>query len=141
MENIKITIPIDPVPASRPRVTRYGTYYGKKYTQFKKDIQQYFTEHPLRGSKLPLSGVFYVNTTYHIKIPKTSLKTANNMEGTYCDKNIDLDNLNKSCYDIILNERYIEDDRYIVRESSQKLWSSRPRIEITIMKLYDLPKV
>ena len=32
LENLQI--PLEPVPASRPRVTRWGVYYGKKYTAF-----------------------------------------------------------------------------------------------------------
>ena len=32
----RIVLPLNPVPASRPRVTRYGTYYGKKYTAWMK---------------------------------------------------------------------------------------------------------
>jgi len=32
----KLTIALDPVPASRPRVTRWGTYYLKKYADWLK---------------------------------------------------------------------------------------------------------
>ena len=29
---VSLVLPLAPVPASRPRVTRWGTYYGKRYT-------------------------------------------------------------------------------------------------------------
>lgn len=37
MENarhVELTIEVDPVPASRPRVTRFGTYYGAPYKKW-----------------------------------------------------------------------------------------------------------
>ena len=135
MESIKLTIPIAPVPASRPRVTRWSTYYSKTYTKFKNDILAYYLDHDLTGSKYPLRGLFRVEVVYHIKMPKMSLKKAHSVSGTYCDKNIDLDNLHKACWDNILNDRYIEDDRYIVESSGKKLWAIDPRIEIVITKL------
>jgi Holliday junction resolvase RusA-like endonuclease len=33
---LELSIPLSPVPASRPRVTRWGTYYGKRYSTWKK---------------------------------------------------------------------------------------------------------
>ena len=33
-----IFLPVKPVPASRPRVSRYGTYYGKTYAEFRKEL-------------------------------------------------------------------------------------------------------
>ena len=35
-------IPIKPQPASRPRISRYGNYYPKAYTDFRKEIYQFF---------------------------------------------------------------------------------------------------
>lgn len=32
-------LPVQPVPASRPRVGRFGAYYGKNYEQFRKQAQ------------------------------------------------------------------------------------------------------
>jgi len=32
----KIFIPVAPVPASRPRISKYGNYYPKTYTEFRK---------------------------------------------------------------------------------------------------------
>lgn len=38
----KLYIPIDPVPASRPKVSRWGTYYSKRHNQYVKDFRSYF---------------------------------------------------------------------------------------------------
>lgn len=38
----KLFIPIKPTPASRPRISRYGNYYPKGYTDFRKEIYQFF---------------------------------------------------------------------------------------------------
>jgi Holliday junction resolvase RusA-like endonuclease len=36
---ITLFLSVDPVPASRPRVTRWGTYYGKTYERFRRDVK------------------------------------------------------------------------------------------------------
>lgn len=42
---IRITVPMSPVPASRPRVTRQGiTYYENPYRDFKDDLKKWFQE-------------------------------------------------------------------------------------------------
>jgi len=33
-----IFIPVAPTPASRPRISRYGNYYPKNYTEFRKQL-------------------------------------------------------------------------------------------------------
>ena len=36
---ITLFLSVDPVPASRPRVTRWGTYYGKTYERFRREVK------------------------------------------------------------------------------------------------------
>jgi len=38
----KLFIPVKPAPASRPRISKYGNYYTKGYTDFRKEIYQFF---------------------------------------------------------------------------------------------------
>ena len=40
---MKLKIDINPVPASRPRVSRFGTYYGPVYRKFKTAIAAILT--------------------------------------------------------------------------------------------------
>ena len=35
-----IFLDINPVPASRPRVTRWGVFYGKRYETFRRDMRE-----------------------------------------------------------------------------------------------------
>lgn len=37
----KLFIPVKPVPASRPRISRYGNYYPKGYTDFRKLVYKF----------------------------------------------------------------------------------------------------
>lgn len=41
---MRITFEVDPCPASRPRVTRWSTYYPKRYTKFKTDMKALTSE-------------------------------------------------------------------------------------------------
>jgi Holliday junction resolvase RusA-like endonuclease len=42
---IQLQLPVNPVPASRPRVTRAGfSYYAEPYRSFKDDIKEMFAE-------------------------------------------------------------------------------------------------
>lgn len=44
MRTFKLTIPVKPVPASRPRVTRWGTYFSKTYTDFRNDLYKHLAK-------------------------------------------------------------------------------------------------
>ena len=41
MTSNKIFIPTKPTPASRPRISRYGNYYPKGYTEFRREIYMF----------------------------------------------------------------------------------------------------
>ncbi len=131
---MRIILPLNPTAASRPRVSRWSTYYGKAHTQFQKDAQELYTKGTLTAPKQPLKGIFKVDMTYHCKMPKMSLKKAELLDGKYCDKKIDLDNITKLVQDEIIS-RYIKDDCFIVELSCRKFWSRKPRIEIEIKEI------
>ena len=46
----EFVINVNPVPASRPRVTKWGTYYGKNYERFRRDVRNEIHSH--KGKKL-----------------------------------------------------------------------------------------
>ena len=54
----------EPVPASRPRVSRYGTYYGKAFQEEVSEFRKEFR--PLLSDRLKIEAFFLV------KKPKTS---------------------------------------------------------------------
>lgn len=134
---ITFTIPITPVPASRPRVTRWSTYYGKKYTEYKKQVSEWLITCSER-QKTAIQGVVHVTLIHYLPLPKSTSKKAKiELDNTWCDKNADIDNLNKAVYDNVLNEHFINDDRYIVSSESKKYWTAKETgwTEITIIEL------
>lgn len=106
------TFDICPVPASRPRVSKWSTYYGKKYTQFKKDMKYLVGDLPIFEGNLKLDATFYVKAPKAMKLKG---------DGDYCTKN-DIDNYCKSVMDSLNGYLYI-DDRQVVELSARKKWS------------------
>lgn len=73
--------------------------------------------------------------TNFVEIPKSlSQNKRNELEGKYCDKRPDLDNYFKFWADV-LNEVAYKDDKQIVSMSSEKIYSSNPRVEIILNKI------
>lgn len=56
-----------PVPASRPRVSKWGTYYGKRYTAWKKAAETEAATHPQKDT----SGRRVIMVESVIAKPKT----------------------------------------------------------------------
>ena len=125
---IKETFNITPVPASRPRVTRYGTYFPKKYTLFRKQFSEL-----LDGITTPTNdGLLSVRLDFYVQIPKSwSKKKTKEMEGKYCSNNADLDNYCKAALDG-LEGRYYENDKQVAMIRARKFFSTNARIEFSI---------
>jgi len=130
---MKVTYYVNPVPAARPRVTRWSTFYPKKYTQFKSDMEMavgntYFT---------PFKSNVYAKLDFFVKIPKSwSKKKKESKSGKFCDNNADIDNYCKAILDS-LNGIYYEDDRQIVMLRARMYWSESPRIECKFLEMQD----
>lgn len=124
----RIVFDIAPVPASRPRVAQYGTYYLPKYEQFRKDMAVL-----LMGKRLLHTGPLKCDVTFSVPMPKSwSQKQRAASEGAYCDTTFDLDNLEKALYDC-MNGVVYEDDRQIVEHTTRKRWvAGRGSIELII---------
>jgi Holliday junction resolvase RusA-like endonuclease len=69
---MKLKIDINPVPASRPRVSRFGTYYGPVYRKFKTAIAAILTSMAV-SSKSFGDKRLNVNVECVVKKPKTSI--------------------------------------------------------------------
>jgi Holliday junction resolvase RusA-like endonuclease len=85
---MRIELPIEPTACPRPKVTKYGTYYPKKYKDF------------LRKAKFALAGIQPCNELqicFVIKRPK-AMKKGGRIAHT---KKPDLDNLIKSVLDAL----------------------------------------
>ena len=129
---MKIVFDIAPTPASRPRVTRWGTHYAEKYQQFREDMSKLM----LQKKKTLYEKPIKTDVTFFILTPKSySQKRKDEIEGSYCVSNMDLDNLEKALYDSMNNYIYV-DDRQIVEHTTRKKWvkkNSRIEVEINII--------
>lgn len=112
---LEIYIPINPVPASRPRVTRWGVYYGKKYTQWRKDAEEHLASNP-PTKDIMFTGPVEIWVNHVVIKPRTSKLEY---------PNPDIDNYNKAVYDAITSYTNVwTDDKLIVREHGQKNFQS-----------------
>ena len=132
---INLTFNISPVPASRPRVTRWGTFYGKKYKQFKLEMGLLLIDSDKNNSVNPvtwLEGLISADMTFFVPMAKSwSKKKKASKNGQFCDNNADLDNYEKSILDS-LSGIYFYDDRQIVKQKSKKIWADQGYIDITL---------
>lgn len=122
---------IVPVPASRPKVTRWATYYGKKYSKFREEMNELTKDIEFT----PLKGNIYAQLAFYIKIPMSwSKKKKKAKDKTCCDNNADIDNYCKAILDC-LNGTFYEDDRQIVMLKAVMFWSEDPKIECNFVQL------
>jgi len=130
---MRIIFDINPCPASRPRVTRWSTYYPKKYTQFKKDMMALTSVMDIT----PSESLLDVDISFFIGMPKSwSKKKKESKNGQYCDNNADVDNYLKAILDS-LNEVVYVDDRQIVEISARKIYSDQPCIKFNMKIIGD----
>jgi len=122
---VSLTFPFDPVPASRPRVTKRGiTYYAKSYKAWKRLAEHWM----VRGTlNLDAATPLWVETEAIVRKPETS--RLDYPRG-------DVDNYAKGPLDAITNiGGYWKDDRQILCLVSSKRFAHRaeqPRTEVHI---------
>jgi Holliday junction resolvase RusA-like endonuclease len=111
--------------ASRARVTRYATYFPKRYTKFRKEFGELLEKYKAE----PVDDLLYVKLDFYVQLPKTmSKKKKAEKEGKHCDNNSDLDNYVKATLDS-LEGKYYNNDKQIVMIRARKYWSDNGRIE------------
>lgn len=131
----RFEIPVSPVPASRPRVTRFRTYYPKRYSEYRKrvadwaaDTSQLEALKELYGQPLCIVGLFVVERPKATKLEYPMP---------------DVDNYGKALFDS-LNGIAWRDDRDIAQTILAKMWA-RPnetgRTIVNILRPYgfDVP--
>lgn len=119
-----IVFPIAPMVASRARVTRYATYFPKRYTAFRKEFAELLEQY----KATPTDALIYVKLDFYVQLPKTmSKKKKAEKEGKHCDNNADLDNYVKATLDS-LEGKYYNNDKQIVMIRARKYWSNDGRV-------------
>ena len=130
---LKMTFNISPVPAARPRVSRWSTYYPKKYTQFRKDFALILES---LDTKL-VEGLLYAKMDFFMQIPKSwSNKKQIAKEGCFADNNVDVDNLCKAVLDSCEGYFY-ENDKQVAMIRARKFYSINGRIEFELSPIKD----
>lgn len=138
MSEIKIIIEGEPVPQGRPRATRIGKmvrmYDPPKSRKYKQDVA-WQTKSQFKGK--PLEGALKVHVDIYRQIPKsTSVIRTKRKENKEIRPIVrpDLDNYLKSVFDGLDGITW-KDDSQIVSLSSEKYYSTNPRVEIKIQEL------
>ena len=129
---MRITFEVDPCPASRPRVSRWSTYYPKRYTKFKNDMKALTSE----METTPSENLLSVCVDFYIKMPKSwSKKKTERLDNTYCSNNSDIDNYIKAILDA-LNGVLFVDDRQVVEIFARKIYSKQAYILYKQKEIY-----
>lgn len=128
---MKIFIPIKPMPAPRPRVTRNGTYNDPKYTNYKKAIALYCQIH-FGVSEKPIA----MHLIFLFDIPKSWSKQKK-QDAIWHTSRPDIDNLQKGVMDSLNGIAYV-DDAQVCYLSVKKQYAEVAGIEIEITELKQL---
>jgi|DEB0MinimDraft_10_1074344.scaffolds.fasta_scaffold218743_1 Holliday junction resolvase RusA-like endonuclease len=113
---------IDPVPASRPRVSKWGTYYQKTYRNFKEAMPEIVQD-------AWIWDTFEEPCVLVLEIIKRKPKTTK-----LAFPSPDIDNFEKAVYDA-MNKRVFKDDSQIQLAVVGKRWAregEEPHISVTI---------
>lgn len=101
---MRIWIPIIPMGAPRPRVTRFGTYNDPKYTNYKKAIALIAKS----KFKIPSTKPIYMQIEFFFSIPKSWSKVKKESAKWHVFKP-DSDNLIKGVKDALNGIAYVDD--------------------------------
>jgi Holliday junction resolvase RusA-like endonuclease len=105
---LRFRIPVNPVPASRPRVTRWGVYYGKRHTQYVKECAEFFkTFRVIKTFDTPVE----VGLSFLVSKPKTTKRLF---------PIGDVDNYCKLALDELVKWKVLKDDDLVLRLFSDK---------------------
>ena len=136
MNELSITINEIPIPASRPRVSRWSTYYNEPYKSYKAFLEQYLSKY-MDKDKNPVFSKYeplIIHIDFHLPMPQSiSHKKQLKMELETHVRKPDLDNLAKAILDG-MNKTIFADDGQIVYLVLRKYNSFFPRTEIKIVK-------
>lgn len=130
---LKLVIDDEPIPASRPRVSKRGTYIAEPYKSYKKYIEALYAE-KYHNKQLFDRGIPLVA---HIHFYRPIQKGLSKKEYLRCATHEvkpairpDLDNYEKAIFDGL--KRAWFDDGQIIKQETEKDYDEHPRTEILI---------
>ena len=122
---IKFTIPGQPVPKARPRVTRKGTYTPETTKHYEKVVQASFMATKTRkmmDGPLKADLVFYLSKPKRPKHPRHPITKP------------DIDNYQKAVMDALNGMAYCDDSQIVV-VYAEKRYSESPRVVVTLTEV------
>ncbi|HEM6067898.1 TPA: RusA family crossover junction endodeoxyribonuclease [Streptococcus suis] len=153
---MRLIIPIEPRPQSRPRASvrgRHATVYedGKMVAWRKKctELVRQLYDGPYFDGPIKVDMTFYMPAPKSMSTPPKPRSKSKKLqeyddfinERIYVDKKPDLDNLEKAVYDSISKAEIVwTDDNIIVEHTTRKIYSPRPRIEIKVEEIDEINK-
>ena len=112
-EITEVFLPLNPVPASRPKIGRYGAYYGKRYSSWKHSAESMFS--------LLAVGVKPTDDDFHVAVHSVVLKPRT---GTLPHPLGDVDNFVKAPLDALTKAQLLwHDDKQVVTLLATKRYS------------------
>lgn len=124
---------IDAVPASRPRVTRWSTFYPKKYTQFREHMEIICNE--MEFNKVPEGAPIKVTTLIYLPMPKSwSKKKKELFNGQWKMNNCDNDNYEKAIWDSLNGRAWLDDCQIVWNETKVK-YAHKGEVIVCVEKL------
>lgn len=127
MRSVSFSLELPPVPASRPRVTRRGTFYGKTYDAWMKAVPALLPkfDKPLEGP-LRATWLFVMPRPKDKKVLEAGMPMG------------DLDNLEKAIMDACTKAGLWHDDRQLVSHSTDKRYADigeKPHTEVAVSEV------
>lgn len=123
-----ISFPFDPVPASRPRVTRWGVYYSKTYTSWRKLAEKHLKP-----------GSLHLQATERLLVVISAVSKRAKTSKLVIPRG-DLDNTAKGPMDVVTKATgWWHDDNQITTLLTCKRFAARDEQPRTDIEIYLLP--
>lgn len=138
---IKITIPINPKPQSRPRFTRNGRPYELKDMKVYREAvslhcKQQFKHDVIADRPIAVITTFYIEPPKYVsKVKKNAVALKNEQIRVF--KKPDIDNYVKAIFDS-MSGIVFKDDGVIAYQQSEKFYSLNPRTEIVVLEEHEI---
>jgi Holliday junction resolvase RusA-like endonuclease len=128
----EMSVDIKPIPASRPRVTKFGTYNAKPYLDYKKALQTLIKLHKTKKIGESDKPIF-LKAFFTFEKPKswTKIKKANTY---YHTLKPDTDNLIKAVKDAMSGIIY-KDDSQVAYLDAHKVYGEKNNLFVEVYEL------
>ena len=123
----ELYIPIPPVPASRPKVSRWSTYYGKNHMQYIKSWGAWLDQMPQVWEYLDKDDRLAVSAEFVCKRPK---------KFTSVTPRGDLDNYLKLVLDCLTNSNFWHDDKAVEFVIAHKRYATEREEPHTTVRVF-----